>query len=647
MIGQAAGGGRAGRRDDLVAGNSGGDLALIHGWGIGSACWGAAADALAATLGAGWRIHRVSLPGYDNNPDGTADGNTDADKSFAACADALLATLPAGVILCGWSLGGLLALQAAASAAQRVGGLILVGSTPCFTQRHDWNAAQSPAVLAAFRAALAGDAAATRKRFLALLNQGDSQARALTRTLTAALLASAEPSPAALARGLDWLRDVDLRHRLPEIAVPTLIIHGESDTLTPPEAGRHLAAGLPNAQLVSFAAAHAPFLADAPGFAESVAAFLATLPAAGGVTDGRGAAAAAAAAPGAPGTPAAAARNEAREDASEEAREAAQTCAPTAAQAAAVPPALPAKQRVRAAFDRAASSYDAAAVVQRRVADLLAAGLATPCASRDAAASSAAAAADAPRTASTAASATTAASTPRSASSAATAVPHSAPPAPRRVIDAGCGTGYGGSLLRARWPGIELLAADFAPAMLAHPTHANGGALRVAADIEALPCADASFDLYWSSLAIQWCDSARFAREAARCLRAGGRLAVSTLGPDTFAELRAAFAGVDRYRHTLAFAPPQALADELRAAGFIDIRIERQTLTLHYPELRELLAAVREIGANGVGAGARRGLMSRSVWQAFTAAYEQQRQPQGLPASYDVILAYARKPAGA
>lgn len=656
MIGQAAGGGRAGRRDDRVAGNSGGDLALIHGWGIGSACWGAAADALAATLGAGWRIHRVSLPGYDNNPDlnpghspdntrnSNADGNTDADNNFAACADALLARLPAGVILCGWSLGGLLALQAAANAAPQVGGLILVGSTPCFTQRHDWNAAQSPAVLAAFRAALADDAAATRKRFLALLNQGDSQARALTRTLSAALLASAEPSPAALARGLDWLRDVDLRHRLPEIAVPTLIIHGESDTLTPPDAGRHLAAGLPNAQFVSFAAAHAPFLADAPGFAESVAAFLATLPAAGGVTNGRGAAAAAAAAPGAP---AATARNEAREDASEEAREATQTCAPTATQAAAVPPALPAKQRVRAAFDRAASSYDAAAVVQRRVADLLAAGLAAPCASRDAAAASAAGAADAPSTSSTTATATTATTTPRSATSAAAAVPHSPPPAPRRVIDAGCGTGYGGSLLRARWPGIELLAADFAPAMLAHPTHANGGALRVAADIEALPCADASVDLYWSSLAIQWCDSARFAREAARCLRADGRLAVSTLGPDTFSELRAAFAGVDRYRHTLAFAPPQALADELHAAGFSDIRIERQTLTLHYPGLRELLAAVREIGANGVGAGARRGLMSRSVWQAFTAGYERQRQAQGLPASYDVILAYARKPAGA
>ncbi|MBK1679849.1 hypothetical protein CKO20_05595 [Rhodocyclus tenuis] len=584
-------------KPDMKDGNRrGGELALIHGWGIGSACWGAAAEALQSALGADWRIRQISLPGYDGNADDNAEGN--ADESFAACAAVLLATLPDGVVLCGWSLGGLLALQAAATSPQRVGGLILVGSTPCFTQRRDWNAAQAPAVLAAFHAALAGDAPATRKRFIALLNQGDTQARALTRALTTAQGDSAEPAPAALARGLDWLRDVDLRERVPHIDVPTLLIHGERDALTPPAAGRFLAATLPDAQFESFSdAAHAPFLADPQRFAARIAAFLAALPASGSAKVRGG---------------------------ELDSNEAADTASanPLANNAAALPP----KQRVRAAFERAATSYDAAAVVQRQVADLLGAGL--PPAGTGRAEEQSAAQADAqsaaqhrPTTASTTAS------------------------GPLRAIDAGCGTGYGGAILRARWPDLELVAADFAPAMLAHPTHATGGALRLAADIEALPCADASFDLYWSSLAIQWCDSARVAREAARTLRPGGRLALATLGPNTFAELRTAFAGVDRYRHTLAFAPPRALAGHLRAAGFADIRIERQTLTLHYPELRELLAAVREIGANGVGAGARRGLMSRSVWQAFAAAYEEQRQPQGLPASYDVILAYASKPA--
>jgi 3-oxoadipate enol-lactonase len=38
--------------------------------------------------------------------------------------------------------------------------------------------------------------------------------------------------------------------RLPQIAAPTLVIHGESDRLVPPENGRRIAARIPNAQLV-------------------------------------------------------------------------------------------------------------------------------------------------------------------------------------------------------------------------------------------------------------------------------------------------------------------------------------------------------------------------------------------------------------
>lgn len=528
----------------------GGDLALIHGWGIGADCWGEATAALADRLGTNWRLQRISLPGYD--------GTADVDQGFADCADELLARLPDGIVVCAWSLAALLALQAAARGSSKIRALILVGATPCFAQRDDWPAAQDPAVLAAFHAALAADPVATRRRFAALLNQGDTQARALTRTLAAALGSAA--TPAALARGLDWLRDVDLRTRLACVAasaLPTLLIHGERDALTPPAAARALAASLPDAQLESFAdAAHAPFLADAQRFADCVATFLARLPA--------------------------------------------RTAPAIAAEPAAAAPALPPKQRVRAAFDHAATSYDGAAIVQRRVVELLAAGL-----------------------------------------------PDLAAAAPR-VIDAGCGTGFGGKLLRARWPALdplELIAVDFSTAMLAHPAHA--GARRVAADIEALPFAARSFDLYWSSLAVQWCDVARVAGEAARTLRAGGTLALSTLGPGTFAELRQAFAGVDRYRHTLAFSSPEAISAALAAAGFSDIRCQRQTLTLHYASLRELLAAVRDIGASGVGAGARNGLMSRAVWQSFAAGYERQRAAEGLPASYDVIRIYATRAADA
>lgn len=256
---------------------------------------------------------------------------------------------------------------------------------------------------------------------------------------------------------------------------------------------------------------------------------------------------------------------------------------------------LPARQRVRASFDRAAQTYDAAAVVQRAVCERLLEQLA-----------------------------------------------RFAQPAPAPcILDAGCGTGYGARLLRARWPQAQITAADFAPAMLALARRYADRCC--AADIEALPLPAAAFDVWWSSLSIQWCDTAAVFAEAARVLRPGGRLAVSTLGPGTFAELRAAFSGIDRYRHTIPFSEPETVTAALAGAGFGKIAMHRESIALHYPDLKTLLRAVKAIGANAVGDGARGGMMGRAAWLALQAAYEAQRSADGLPATYDVILCCAEK----
>jgi hypothetical protein len=52
------------------------------------------------------------------------------------------------------------------------------------------------------------------------------------------------------------------------------------------------------------------------------------------------------------------------------------------------------------------------------------------------------------------------------------------------------------------------------------------------------------------------------------------------------------------------------------------IRLQRQTINMHYPDLKTLLRAVKDIGANSVGEGARSGLLGRSAWQRVQAAYE-------------------------
>ncbi len=232
-------------------------LALIHGWGLGRHAWHPVANRLARQ----YTLHFVDLPGYGEAPADAAE--------FAEVAHRLGAQLPAGTVLCGWSLGAMLALQAAHHHPAHFAALILVGATPSFMQRRDWPHGQAATLLTLFTAAVRSAPGDTLQRFIAVLNQGDAQARANTRTQQQALPSEELPDNDSLIRGLDWLRKTDLRPLIPAISIPTLLIHGENDPLMPLPAAQWLAGHLPEAQLEVFrGAAHAPFLSDPERFAE-------------------------------------------------------------------------------------------------------------------------------------------------------------------------------------------------------------------------------------------------------------------------------------------------------------------------------------------------------------------------------------------
>lgn len=239
------------------------NLALIHGWGMGRAIWSPCLAPLQEVA----QLHLIDLPGYSDMPD--------TGQSFTETAQSLTDTLPEGTILCGWSLGALLAMQASLLAPKHFSGLILVGSTPCFMQRDDWTAAQPASLLQEFAAAVSHDSQTTLQRFVALFNRGDTDARPIARTIARTILSSPLPSETTLLTGLGWLRDIDLRKRIPEIACPVRLIHGEHDPLMPASAAHWLAGKLPQARLEIFpGAAHAPFLNAPENFASIIGDFL-------------------------------------------------------------------------------------------------------------------------------------------------------------------------------------------------------------------------------------------------------------------------------------------------------------------------------------------------------------------------------------
>ncbi len=233
---------------------------------------------------------------------------------------------------------------------------------------------------------------------------------------------------------------------------------------------------------------------------------------------------------------------------------------------------------------------------------------------------------------------------------------------PRRVLDLGCGTGQDLARLAQRFPQATVLAADFAPPMLARAgerarTEAGrGGLLRrlfggsqplphVAADAAALPLARGSLGLVWSNLMFPALDDPLPAlREIHRTLEVGGLLMFSTLGPDSLRELRAALPATqgDRVHR---FIDMHDIGDALVKAGFADPVMDMEMLTLTYADVDDLLRDLRATGGNNAATTRPRGLSGRRGWLAARAAYDRLRVDGRLPASFEIIQGHAWKAA--
>lgn len=221
--------------------------------------------------------------------------------------------------------------------------------------------------------------------------------------------------------------------------------------------------------------------------------------------------------------------------------------------------------------------------------------------------------------------------------------------APAVVLDIGCGPGRASSMLRKRFKRAQVISLDIALPML-RQARKQGSWLRpaspVCADARMLPFPDASVDLLYSSLCLQWLDDAAQAlAEFARVLRPGGLLLVATFGPDTLLELRHAWSFADSRTHVSDFPPMAVLGDALMTQGFVDPVLDRDIFELKYDTLDALLGELRAIGANNARNDRLRGLTGKSVWRLMREAYEADRNDEGrYPATYEVIYLQALGP---
>jgi malonyl-CoA O-methyltransferase len=226
---------------------------------------------------------------------------------------------------------------------------------------------------------------------------------------------------------------------------------------------------------------------------------------------------------------------------------------------------------------------------------------------------------------------------------------------PRVVVDLGCGPGRASAAMQKRWPKARVLALDLALPMLHAAKRASGKPSRwslrkpfdsICADARALPLADNTVDLLFSNLCLQWVEDlpAVFAGFR-RVLRPGGLLLLSSFGPDTLHELRAAFAQADAAPHVSPFASIAQVGDALMHAGFRNPVLDRDAMATHYADLPALMRELRAIGATNALRSRRSTLTGKSRFARAAEAYEVERGNDGLlPASWEIITAMAWAP---
>lgn len=218
--------------------------------------------------------------------------------------------------------------------------------------------------------------------------------------------------------------------------------------------------------------------------------------------------------------------------------------------------------------------------------------------------------------------------------------------APRVVLDLGAGTGRATAALKQAYRDAAVVALDFAPGMLREARRysiENATRFeRVCGDALRLPFANASADLVFSNLMLQWCDLLDVAfGEVRRVLKPGGLFVFTTFGPDTLKELRAAWAAADAGVHVNRFIDMHDIGDALMRAGLGEPVLDIERVRADYLDVTKLMRDLKTIGAHNVTAGRPRGLTGKARYKRMREKYETWRQGGQLPVSYEVIYGAA------
>ncbi len=244
-------------------------LVLLHGWGLHSGVW----QSILPELDKLFHCYAVDMLGHGESQ---AINNESFDlNNMRKALHALINSIESdSIILAGWSLGGLVAMDYLNHFPAKIKKLILITTNACFCKQLDWPHGLDTTVLDSFSEQLEQDYKKTVDKFMALQMFGTDDYRHALKVLKSSIASHPAPSMQALRSGLDILKTTDLREKLYALPQPTLMVSGEHDRLIPYQAAEAMQVLFGRAQSTMIkGAGHAPFISHPREFMQAVKEF--------------------------------------------------------------------------------------------------------------------------------------------------------------------------------------------------------------------------------------------------------------------------------------------------------------------------------------------------------------------------------------
>lgn len=235
-------------------------LVLLHGWAVHSEIW----HSITAELAKRFQLLPIDLPGYGTRC--VEDGDLDLYQLTRGVLD----QAPTDAHWLGWSMGAMIAMQAAIEDPERIASLTLISPTPKFMQGADWPHGTTEPALDNLRNRFQQNYDVALKRFLLLQAGMNKDARDNARRTYDRLLQHPAPTSATLEAGLKILQQTDLRQIADQIKVPTHIVTCAEDRVIPPTAGAALHHLIPRSKLTSLPTGHAPMIESPESFIAAI-----------------------------------------------------------------------------------------------------------------------------------------------------------------------------------------------------------------------------------------------------------------------------------------------------------------------------------------------------------------------------------------